>query len=117
MAYEALLTTYQDTEEGVQVRRRALESLAYIGNETVTELIREAYASQDEKVRVSAIFAMGRSADACWSRQVRQELSSPDPESRYEAARACGELELDEAVVELLELTQDADREVQEAAL
>ncbi len=60
---------------------------------------------------------MGRSADTRWAQQVRQELFSPNPELRYEAARACGELQLIEAVSELAELAEDADPEVQEAAL
>ena len=68
-------------------------------------------------MRVSAIFAMGRSADSCWARHVCQELFSPNPELHYEAARACGELQLAEAVSELEELADDADPEVQEAAL
>ncbi|MBU0703147.1 MAG: HEAT repeat domain-containing protein [Chloroflexi bacterium] len=117
VAYEALLTTCRDAEETVGVRRRALESLASAGNEVVAELIREAYAAPDEKVRVSAVFAMGRSADTCWASQVQQELFSPSPELRYEAARACGELQLGEVVPELEELIDDSDLEVQEAAL
>ncbi len=117
LAYEALLATCQATDELVQVQRRALESLAYASNETVAELIREAYAAHEENVRVSAVFAMGRSADARWAGLVQQELFSPNPELRYEAARACGELQLREAVPELEELADDADTEVQEAAL
>lgn len=116
-AYEALLAACQDLEELLEVRRRALESLAYVGNETVVELIRQAYAAPEEKMRVSAVFAMGRSADTRWAAQVRQELFSPNPELRYEAARACGELQLTDAVPELEELADDADPEVQEAAL
>jgi len=117
LAYEALLATCQATDELVQVQRRALESLAYASNETVAELIREAYAAHEENVRVSAVFAMGRSADARWAGLVQQELFSPNPELRYEAARACGELQLREAVPEMEELADDADTEVQEAAL
>lgn len=117
VAYEALLAACQDSEESLEVRRRALESLAYVGNETVAELIRQAYAAPEEKMRVSAVFAMGRSADTRWAAQVRRELFSPSPELRYEAARACGELQLTEAVPELEELADDADPEVQEAAL
>ncbi len=116
-AYEALLAACQDVEVHVEVRRRAIESLAYVGNETVAELICQAYAAPEERVRVSAVFAMGRSADTRWVRQMQQELSSPSPELRYEAARACGELQLGEAVPELEELADDADPEVQEAAL
>lgn len=117
LAYNALLAACQAADEDIEVRRRALESLAYIDNETVVELIREAYAAPEEKVRISAVFAMGRSADTRWASQVRQELFSPNPELRYEAARACGELQLTEATPELEELADDADPEVQEAAL
>jgi hypothetical protein len=117
MAYEALLATYQDTEEPIGVRRRALESLAYTSNETVAELIRQAHAAPEERMCISAVFAMGRSADIRWARQVQQELSSPNPELRYESAWACGELQLSEAIPELEGLADDADREVQEAAL
>ena len=117
MAYEALLAVCRDTKEHTEVRRRALESLAYAGNETVAELIREAYAAPEEKVHISAIFAMGRSADTRWAHYVQQELFSPNPEMRYEAARACGELQLREAVPELEELADDIDPEVREAAL
>ncbi|MBE9506941.1 MAG: HEAT repeat domain-containing protein [Chloroflexi bacterium] len=117
LAYKTLLAACQDAEECQEVRRRALESLAYTEGEIVAELIREAYAASEEKVRISAVFAMGRSADNRWSPQVQQELFSPNPGLRYEAARACGELQLSEAVPELGELAEDVDREVQEAAM
>jgi len=117
MAYEALLATCQDMEEHVETRRRALESLAYIGNETVSGLIQEAYAAPEEKMHISAVFAMGRSADTRWTRQVQQELFSPNPELRYEATLACGELQILEAVPALEYLTDDADHEVRAAAL
>ncbi|MFQ6100634.1 MAG: HEAT repeat domain-containing protein [Anaerolineae bacterium] len=117
LAYETLLVACRDTEEHLEVRRRAMESLAYAGDEAVAELIRQAYDAPEEKMRISAVFAMGRSADTRWACQVRQELFSPNPELRYEAARACGELQLSEAVPELEELADDADSEVQEAAL
>ncbi|HEY73936.1 MAG: hypothetical protein B6I35_11890 [Anaerolineaceae bacterium 4572_32.2] len=115
--YDALLAACLDAKECLDVQRRALESLAYVGNETVRDMIREAYGSPEEKVRVSAVFAMGRSADDCWARQVQQELGSPNPELRYEAARACGELQLNDTVPELEELADGADPDIQEAAL
>ena len=116
-AFEALLATWRDPGEDTEARRRALESLAYASDEAVVEVIREAYAASEEKVRISAVFAMGRSADNRWARQVQQELFNPNPELRYEAARACGELQISEAVAALEELADDADPEVQEAAL
>jgi HEAT repeat protein len=116
-AYDALLAVCQDQAELFEVRRRALESLSYVDTENVMALICEAYEAPQEKMRVSAIFAMGRSADDRWATQVKQELFSPNPELRYEAARACGELQLSDTVAELEELTEDVDPEVQEAAL
>jgi HEAT repeat protein len=116
-AYEALLAVCRDAVEHFEVQRRALESLSYVDTEDVVALIHEAYAAPQEKVRVSAVFAMGRSAGAGWAPQVKQELFSPNPELRYEAARACGELQLSDTIAELEELTEDVDAEVQEAAL
>jgi HEAT repeat protein len=116
-AYEALLAVCQDPDNDTEVQRRALESLAYVSNATVEDLIRQAYSVPEEKVHASAVFAMGRSADTRWARQVQQELINPVPELRYEAALACGKLQLRETVDELEELADDADPEVQEAAL
>ena len=117
VAYDALLSSCQASGEHYEVRRRAMESLAYTGGEVVAGLIQDAYAASEERVRISAVFAMGRSADTRWEQQVQQELFSPNPEMRYEAARACGELQLTEAVSDLEELADDADIEVQETAL
>ena len=117
LTYDALLAACQDVEEDTDVQRRALESLAYTNNETVAALIERAYAAPEEIVHISAIFAMGRSADTRWAGYVRQELFQPDPALRYEAARACGELHLGKAVPDLEELADDVDLQVQEAAL
>jgi len=116
-AYEALLDAHQAGHEDLEVQRRALESLAYVCNDTVVASIRRAYLSSEERLRVSAVFAMGRSADDRWEEEVKRELLSINPEMRYEAARACGELQLSEAVSMLAELTEDTDSEVQEAAI
>ncbi len=117
LAYSALLQSCRAAGQHPEVWRRALESLAYVNNEEVAELILQAYAAEEEKLRVSAVFAMGRSANPRWAEQVRREMFSPNPEMRYESARACGEIVLTEAVSDLAELAADADPEVQEAAL
>jgi HEAT repeat protein len=116
-AYEALVQAHQTPHEDTEVQRRALESLAYVCDETVIASIQRAYASSVEKMRISAVFAMGRSADTRWEQEVQQELFSTAPEMRYEAARACGELQLSDTVSMLEELTEDADIEVQQAAI
>lgn len=114
---DALLQVISGSDD-LEVRRRALEAVAYSSRPEVPPLIADAYASPEPKLRVSAVFAMGRNADAArWGKQVRAEMESSDPEMRYEAARAAGELELQAAARELADLTQDDDAQVQEAAI
>ncbi|MGQ9492222.1 MAG: HEAT repeat domain-containing protein [Anaerolineae bacterium] len=113
----ALLETIGNKGEHVEVRRRAVESIAYLGEDYVREIIAAAYQEAEESMRISAIFAMGRSADKSWARIVQAELSNANPAIRYEAARACGELEVKEAVPALIRLASDPDREVQFAAI
>ena len=114
---EALLETIHSPLEDLEVRRRAIESIAYSSEEGVLNIIETAYYDEDERMRISAVFAMGRSADPNWSHLVISELESFSPEMRYEAAMACGELELSAATPLLADLANDPDREVQEAAI
>jgi HEAT repeat protein len=116
-ASETLYDLVSEGTEDLEVRRRALESVAYVEDETVVKLLQQVYNHSEEKMRISAVFGMGRSADARWIDTVMGELFSTGPEMRYEASRACGELEAREAVPKLSELIDDPDREVQEAAL
>jgi len=114
---KALLETIHSSSENLEVRRRAIESIAYSGEEGVQGIIEAAYYDENERMRISAVFAMGRSADPYWSDLVIGELESAKPEMRYEAAVACGELRLSEAIPLLAELVNDPDREVLEAAI
>lgn len=113
----ALLASIRNLGEDELVRRRAIEAIAYIGDEMVRDIVTVAYSDDDPKMRASAVFAMGRSADSYWKRTAAQELFSPDPKIRFEAARAVGELEFKAAVPRLIELLDDGDREVQSAAI
>jgi len=98
------------------VRRRALESLAYSNAADIHEMIDTAYYDEDSSMRQSALFAMGRSADRRWARVVLAELASQDAALRYEAVCAAGELALQSAVSPLIRLLQDADSNIREAA-
>lgn len=113
----AILAMYNNLNEDLDVRRRALEAIANCGHASVPELIREAYYADELPLRVSAVFAMGRSCDEGWQPQVLEELSSEYPELRYEAARAAGELELPRALPRLIELAYEGDREIQEVSI
>jgi len=114
---EALLAVVSEQEGVPQVRRRAIESIAFLSVEGLRQIIDESYASDDRLLRVSALLAMGRSADSFWEGIVITELSSEDAELRYHAARACGELATREAVPVLARLVEDRDRDVQMAAI
>lgn len=114
---KALLEVIYNENEALEVRRRAIEAIAYWNTEETRAIIESAYYHEEEKMRISAVFAMGRSYDAAWGDLVMGELQSPNPEMRYEAAMACGELELREAVPSLARLVGDPDFQVREAAV
>lgn len=112
-----LLAKVQDEREARDVRRRVLESVAYFSGEEITELIRRAYADPDEKMRSSAVFAMGRNCDSAWLDTIIREMRSAIPERRFEAARAAGEIEDQRAIRPLVPLLADTDHEVRLAAI
>jgi HEAT repeat protein len=114
---DLILALHNDPAEDLDVRRRALEAIGNCGRDGVSGLIRKGYQSGNLLMRVSAVFAMGRSCDDVWTPQIIAELSSEHPELRYEAARAAGELELRPALARLTELAYGDDREIQEMAI
>ena len=91
------------------VRRRALESLGYSGRAEVIPLIEAAYQAKDPDWVVSALFAMGRSGDERWKKQILSELHAPDEDIRSEAIHAAGELELATARPLLLDMLEDEE--------
>ncbi|MBI3733911.1 MAG: HEAT repeat domain-containing protein [Chloroflexi bacterium] len=114
---EALFTRYDDLSEDQDVRRRALESVSFASDERLHGAIERAYADDEQALRISAVFAMGRSLDTAWSNTVIQELGNDEPAMRYEAAYAAGELIVVEALPPLIELVGDADSQVRQAAV
>jgi HEAT repeat protein len=112
-----LLAAYRRDQEETWVQRRLLEALANSSLAELPELILLAYQAEDDILRVGALFAMGRSADARWNRYVLQELDNHDSAMLFEAVRASGELELEEAVPHLLRLLGDEDIEIRDAAV
>ncbi len=99
------------------VRRRALEALGFSSRPEVTELIDQAYSSPDVDWLITALFAMGRSADPRWNSKVLKMLTHQRPAVRAEAASACGELEIKASVPRLLELLEDVDLDVRMASI
>lgn len=114
---EALLKIFDDNNRPNEVRRRALEAASPLSIPEVSTAIREAYESDNIRLKVSAVYAMGRNCDPSWLPMLITELTSNDTELRYEAVVACGELENETAVPHLIELTDDPDSDVMIAAL
>jgi HEAT repeat protein len=108
------VTTGSDDEH---VRRRALEALGFSSRDEVIPLIEKAYTMKDADWQISALYAMGRSADTRWRSQVLARLDDSRPAVRAEAAGAAGELEIKEAVKPLLKLLRDEDDDVRAAAI
>lgn len=106
-------------EDEVEVRRRALESMGFSGRPEVPALIRRAYEDGGQKWLVSALFAMGRSADDAWAPEIMRMLNNPILEVQVEAVRAAGELAIEKARLPLLRLLQEEneDEDVRFAAI
>lgn len=114
---QVLLGIIHNATEPLELRRRALEAIAPLSMPDVTQSIWEAYRSQNQLMRVSAIYSMGRNCDQLWLPTVLKEMENDAPEMRYEAAVAAGEIGDIAAVQKLIEHTEDNDIEVQMAAV
>lgn len=113
----ALLDAYHTPDQDTWVRRRVLEALANSSNEELPAMIEAAYEDDDEIMRIGAVFAMGRSADSAWNHIVLEELGSSDNAMLLEAVRASGELQIEEALPDLIRLLSDEDIEIRDEAV
>lgn len=116
-AQETVIGILKNTADDIDVRRRALESIANSSHDIVEDAIHAAYNGDDRRMQISSVFAMGRTFDDRWGDQVIRELDSEDAEMRYEAARSAGELELEEAIPHLSRLAFDEDVEIKDVAI
>ena len=114
---QALRRTIDDDGQELEVRGRALEAIGACSLPWVREAIDRAYRSNNQRLRVSGIHAMGRNCDPSWWPILFEELKSDDPEMRYEAALACGLLAEEAAVPHLAPLLEDEDIEVREVTI
>lgn len=115
---EEILLASMAGKDHAEVRRKALESLGFSSRPEVVELIQEAYKQGSLGWLVSALFAMGRSADQRWNKQVIESIDHPSAEVRMEAVRAAGELEIKSTLNDLLTAAyKDEDEGVRYAAI
>ncbi|MBV7337646.1 HEAT repeat domain-containing protein [Chloroflexi bacterium TSY] len=117
-AEEELLSMIHSLNEPLELRCASLESVAYSGELGIRQMIEDAYYdSEEEMMRLSALVAMGRSADVRWRGFVRAELQNPSPSMRTQAAISAGELETQTALDDLLRLVDDPEKSVRLAAI
>jgi HEAT repeat protein len=114
---DVLFSIINDQEERPKVRCCAIEAAASLNLPKVKEIIYQTYMSQEIRLKISALRAMGRNCDPRWLPMLVKELSSPIPELRVEAARACGELGEEEVEPYLIKLTKDAEDQVRLTAI
>jgi HEAT repeat protein len=107
-----LLSVVRDRRADSEVRARALEAIGFSSSSAVPGEIRRAYKGDDGRMKTSAIFAMGVSGDDQWAEEIVYELEHGTSENRFEAARAAGELNLQEAVRPLATLVFGDDSEI-----
>ncbi len=116
-AQQIALRLHRDKTEPLELRRRALEALANSSHPQVHDLISKAYADGNHDLKISAIFAMGRTCSTAWREILLEELDSRDNEAVYEATSACGQIQLEDSVPRLGELALSDDREVKLSAI
>ena len=114
---DSLMNTLQDETERLEVRRRALESVAPFNTPDISEYINWAYKSDDPKLNCSSLYAMGKTGEHRWMPLLFKELQNSSPPIRYEAANACGELDNEDAAPHLVPLLHDDDLQVQLASI
>lgn len=113
----ALNAQLEDEDAPAELRRASLEAVASTNTPRVNEHILEAYESGSQEMQLSAIYAMGLTADKRWLPLVLEEMSHPEAEVRVEAARAAGTIGDAAAVSELAQAVYDEELEVAAAAV
>ena len=114
---QVLLIATADKSKSIEVRRRALEAVSPISTEQVKNAIKTAYESRDERLAISAVYAMGKNCDSKWLAFLLNELKNSDAEMRYDAVTACGEIGDEDIVQYLLPVANDEDIDVRLAMI
>ena len=114
---QGLLSVTADKNKSIEVRRRALEAVSPFSTEQVKTAIKTAYEGRDERLAISAVYAMGKNCDSKWLAILLKELKNSDAEMRYEAVTACGEIGDEDIVQYLLPVANDEDIDVHLAVI
>ena len=99
------------SEKEARVRRRALESLGWSSHPEVIALVESSFEGEDVDWKVSALIAMGRSANDIWEDRVLRSLLDANNKIRRAAVQSAGMLSLKSARIPLLRMLQEEDAE------
>jgi HEAT repeat protein len=101
-----------------RVRRHALASLGYSSSPQVVDLIESAFQREGVDWKVSALTAMGRSADERWEDFILRSMLDDNEKIRRAAVQSAGNLALKSARPVLLRmLAEEEDGDVTSAAI
>lgn len=114
-----LLVGAIDLDQPYTIRRRALEALGpFADDDQVRLAILDAFDDGDDGMRASALNAMALSGMAEWLPYAMDDLASPEPLLRFEAARAIGNVGGEAQVGDLYEAMEgEEDVEVRHAII
>ena len=96
------------------LKQKSLEALGYSSHQEINKMISDSYQTGDNAWIKSAIIAMGKSADSRWEEILINHLSDPDNDIQLEAIKAVGEIGIQAAsedLIELLEASEEIDLE------
>jgi HEAT repeat protein len=98
-------------ENSADLRRHALEILAFSSREEIPALIESAYERADPAWVASALRAMGHSQDERWNADVLDKLFDEEPQVKTAAIKAAGALAIQESVPMLIQTLDDEEEE------
>lgn len=110
--HEFLAEALNNTALPLLLRRRALEALSYNPDEAQLELMRTWSKSQDSELRMTAIFAMGRSAREEFLPTILAALEDAHLDVQREAVRAIGESGFESCLPQLEALVNGSNAEL-----
>jgi HEAT repeat protein len=105
------------TDGDAAVRRAAVSSMGYLGNEKARATLVERLEDDDARVREAAVIALSRIGGEEALEILRRAISSPHPEVRFQAAQSCAELCPRVAEKDIARLAGDDDARVRAGAV
>lgn len=113
----ALVRAIECAENDFDVKRRAIESVAFFDDPAIDEMIRKAHGSGDQGFKQSSLYAMGQSSNIRWLPVLLDNLYDEYPGIRYEAIHAIGNLGDESTAPQLIRLIDDEDLQVRLASV